>query len=91
MSKKKEIQTLNKLKDLAKSEGGKELIARQKELLVSLTSEIVNSYATKSHAELIAVCAKLSANLGLYQLLTKIDEQIEAIEALYDETEEIKP
>jgi hypothetical protein len=85
MAKKEEIKKLNKLRDLSNSEGGKELIASHKELLINLTSEIINSYSTKSHIELISVCAKLSANMGIYQLLTGIESQIEAIEALYEE------
>lgn len=85
MQTKEEIKKLHKIKDLTLTEGGKELATLQKELVINQVAELSNSYQTKTHAELIALCARLSANLGLLQILTGVDEQIKAIEKLYEE------
>jgi len=81
---KKELENLEKLKELSESVGGMYLVDRQKEIVIGIVDNLVNSYQDKTHTELITLCAKLSANLSLLQLLSGITEQIQQIKELYN-------
>lgn len=82
---KKEKANLEKLLELSKSEGGKYLIENQKKVVMSVVDNLANNYQDRTHSELITLCAKLSANLSLLQLLSGIDKQIKAIEEVLEE------
>lgn len=75
---------------MSKTAGGIYLIARTKELVINILSDITRNYKTKTHSELITSCADLNANLSLYQLFTNIPDQIEAITKLLEEVPEEK-
>lgn len=83
-----ETKHLHKIKDFTNTEGGEYLKDTTKEVVLNTIQQIINSYGEKSHSELIALCAKLSANVGLLQLLTGVDDQIKAIETLYEQEKE---
>jgi hypothetical protein len=82
----REISDLRALATTAKDEGGKILINGAKAIIVATVDELANTYKEKTRDDLISLCARLQANLSLYQLLSGVDDQIEAITALYDET-----
>lgn len=82
---KKELENLEKLKELSESVGGMYLVDRQKEIVIGIVDNLANSYQDKTHTELITLCAKLSANLSLLQLLSGISQQIQQIKELYKE------
>lgn len=80
---KKELENLEKLKELSESVGGLYLIEKQREVVIGIVDNLANSYQDKTHTELITLCAKLSTNLSLLQLLSGITEQIQQIKELY--------
>lgn len=82
---KKEKANLEKLLELSNSEGGKYLIETQKKVVMTVVDNLANNYQDRTHSELITLCAKLSANLSLLQLLSGIDKQIKAIEEVLEE------
>lgn len=80
---KQELEKLENIKAFSDTEGGKYVSATAKEVVLNTIQLLSNGYQEKSHIELVALCAKLSANLSLFQLLTGIEDQIEAIKELY--------
>lgn len=85
---KKELEKLESIKLFTETSDGKVLRDTAKDALINAVYTIANSYDSKTHIELIQMCAKLSSNLSMYQLLTKIEDQIEAIKSLYEEETE---
>ncbi len=81
----KEIENLEKVAELASNEGGKYLIEATRSVLIGTIEEIANSYKEKDRDALVSLCARLQANLSLYQLLTGIDTQIDAIKQLMEQ------
>lgn len=82
---KKELENLEKIKELSESQGGLYLKDSCKEVIVNTVDILSNTYHEKTHTEIISLCAKLSANLGLYKLLSNTTEQIEAIKKILEE------
>lgn len=82
---KKELERMESIKIFSETDGGKYVSDTAKDVVLNTVQLISNSYQEKSHTELIALCAKLSANLSLFQLLTGIEDQIEAIKELFKE------
>lgn len=82
---KKELENLEKIKELSESQGGIYLKDTCKEVILNTVDIISNTYQEKTHIELISLCAKLSANLGLYKLLSNTSDQIEAIKNILEE------
>lgn len=80
---KKELSKLESIKSFSETDGGKYVSDTAKDVVINTVHLLANGYQDKTHTELISMCAKLSANLSLYQLLTDIPEQIEAIKKLY--------
>ncbi len=88
MDKKKSIEQLEELKAMSETPGGKYLIKTAKETTVNAVHALMNSYAEKSHIELIATCAAIKSNFDMFMLLTGTKDQIEAIKALFEENSE---
>jgi len=82
---KNELEKLESIKLYTETSDGKVLRDTAKDSIINAVYSIANSYDSKTHIELIQMCAKLSSNLSMYQLLTKIEDQIEAIKSLYEE------
>lgn len=82
---KDELKKFEKIKSLTETEGGKYIQDTAKEVVVNTVHILANSYSEKTHTDLISLCAKLSSNLSMYQLLTGIEDQIEAIKSLYQD------
>lgn len=80
---KEELKNLEKLKTLSQTEGGQYLISIARENVISTVENLSGNYRTMDRDALITLCAKLNEGLGLYKLLTGIDEQIEAIKEIY--------
>lgn len=84
---KKQIEQLEDLKVYSETAGGEYIKNISKEVVLNTISVLANSYHEKKYEDLVCLCAKLSANLSMFQLLTGISEQIEAIKELYKEEE----
>lgn len=82
---KKELENLEKLKELSESQGGLYLKENCKDIVMNTVETLSNAYHEKSHLELISLCAKLSANLAIYKLLSNTEEQIEAIKQVLEQ------
>lgn len=82
---KKELEDLEKIKELSESQGGMYLKDTCREVVINTVDILSNTYQEKTHIELLSLCAKLSANLGLYRLLSNTTEQIEAIKKILEE------
>lgn len=80
---KKELENLEKLQELSQSVGGEYLRNLSRETVINNIDALVNSYMDKDHKDLIVLCATIKANLSLFQLLSGVTEQIEAIKELY--------
>lgn len=83
----KEIVNLQSIASFSKQDGALVLIESAKTVVMSTLDELANTYKDKSRDELISLCARLQANLSLYQLLIGIDDQIEAIKELMKQKE----
>jgi hypothetical protein len=79
---KKELGLLEDLKIMTESSGGKYLIEMSKKATMYNIENIANSYQMLNHEELVTKCARLKANLDMYQLLTGVEDQIKAIDEL---------
>lgn len=79
----KELEKLENIKTFSETDGGKYVADTAKEVVLNTVEILANNYQDKSHTELISLCAKLSTNLSMFKLLTNIEDQIEAIKALY--------
>jgi hypothetical protein len=75
-----ELKNLKTLQDVAHLEGVQVLVADTKAVVVATLTTLAGSYFDKSEQELRSLCATLRANLEIYQKITGIDNQIEAIE-----------
>lgn len=75
-----ELKSLRTIKDVKDLEGVQTLTKELKEIVVTTVGTLASGYFTKNDTELRALCATLLANLTLYQRITGIDNQIEAIE-----------
>lgn len=78
-----EISQLEDLKVYSETAGAEYIKKTTKEVVENNIDNLVNNYKTLSHTEMIALCASISANLSLYQLLTGIKDQIEVIKELH--------
>lgn len=75
-----ELKSLKTLQDVAHLEGVQVLVADTKAVVVATLTTLAGSYFDKTEQELRSLCATLRANLEIYQKITGIDNQIEAIE-----------
>jgi hypothetical protein len=82
---KNELEKLENIKAFSETDGGIYVRDTAKEVVLNTIQMLSNTYQEKTHTELIALCAKMSANLSLFQLLTGIEDQIEAIKELYEQ------
>lgn len=82
---KKELENLEKLKALSETVEGEYLRNLAKETVINNINALANSFSEKEHKDLIVMCANMKANLSLFQLLSGVTEQIEAIKNLYEE------
>lgn len=82
---KQELEKLENIKAFSETDGGTYVRDTAKEVVLNTVQILSSSYQDKTHTELISLCAKLSANLSLFQLLTGIEDQIEAIKKLYEQ------
>ena len=83
----KEIENLESIASFATQDGAKVLVEASKSVVMGTLEELANSYKEKSRDELVSLCARLQANLSLYQLLTGTDDQIAAIKELMQQKE----
>ena len=83
----KEIENLESIASFSKQDGALVLIEATKSVVIGTLDELANSYKDKSRDDLVSLCARLQANLNLYQLLTGIDDQLEAIKELMKQKE----
>lgn len=83
----KELENLEEIATFAKTKKSKVLVESAKSVVMSSIEELANNYKEKSRDELVSVCAKLQANLSLYQLITGIDTQIVAIKEVLEQKE----
>ena len=84
----KELDNLQSVASFAKEDGGKYIAETTKSVTVLAIEELVNTYKEKSRDEIVSIIARIQANLSLYQLLSGIDSQIEAIKELLKQKEE---
>lgn len=84
----KELDNLQSVASFTKEDGGKYIAETTKSVTVSAIEELVNTYKEKSRDEIVSIIARIQANLSLYQLLSGIDSQIEAIKELLKQKEE---
>lgn len=80
-----ELKNLEKIQTLAQTEGGQYLISISRDIVIYTVSNLAASYSTLDRDGFVSLCAKLNESLGTYQLLTGIDDKIEAIKELYKE------
>lgn len=52
---------------------------------MSFVERISREYQTLDHVSLIKLCSDLKANLTMFQMLSRIDSDIEAIRELFKE------
>lgn len=83
----KEIEKLESIASFASQDGGIQLIEATKVVVMNTLDELSNTYKDKSRDELISLCARLQANLSLFQLLSGIDDQIKAIKEVLEQKE----
>ena len=74
------LKTLKPLHDDSKRPGVILLAADAKSIVVGAISQISSQYADLSEVQLRSLCATLRANLEVYQKITGIASQVEAIE-----------
>lgn len=77
---KSELNKLKSLQDVSHLEGVQLLVERSRRIIINSVDALASSYTDKSEQELRVICATLKANLEIYQLMTGLDSQIEAIE-----------
>ncbi len=83
----KEIENLESIASFATQDGAKVLVEASKSVVMGTLEELANSYKEKSRDDLVSLCARLQANLSLYQLLIGTDDQIAAIKELMKQKE----
>lgn len=80
---KNKLQEFGDIQAFTETAAGLKFIKDAKEIIIFTTQEITSGYKTKSHVELMALCAKLSAYLDIYSLMTGITDQVKELEEIY--------
>jgi sugar-specific transcriptional regulator TrmB len=70
---KKDIKKFSAIDAVANSDGGKIIIKSTERELVSIIDELASKFKTLNQTEFIALCASLSAKLGLIRTLRKAE------------------
>lgn len=87
-----EVKKYKSLDVIAKSEGGEILIDDLKQKIADNVNTLDNSFLTISESQLRALCANLSALLGVLRLLTQAEKnakvKAEDLENLLEENKE---
>ena len=81
----KEREKFLALDQLAKTDGGKLLIANALQDLEGAINRLSVEYRTASHIELIALCAQLDNRLALYKALTRAESNLIKLDAIIEE------
>ena len=75
-----ELKNLRTMKDIAHFEGVQMLVKDAKAVVVNTVEILGSGLFDRTDREIRDLCATLKANLEIYQKITGIDSQIEAIE-----------
>jgi hypothetical protein len=80
-----EYDEVKEVELLSKSEGGRVLMNRLLDTIASGVDTINTTYKTGTHAELIAVCADLIANVNMYRAMYRSEKKSEELRAILEE------
>lgn len=84
----KDIKTYKSIEAILNLDGGKLIVNKSKKEVVTTVDQIVSIYKTASHAELLSLCAKLEASLGLLKVFKNAKTNLELAEEALLEAEE---
>jgi predicted MPP superfamily phosphohydrolase len=80
-----EYRKLKALQAVSNLEGVQFLVKQTKDICKNSIDLLANTYAEKSESELKAICATLKANLNIYQIITGVEKEIEALDEILKE------
>ena len=81
-------RTGESIKEIKDTEGVKEILNLISSIINSCVNQSAIGYFTKSHIELVSLCATLKANLELYKTISETDDNIEAVKEIMKKKEE---